>query len=76
MDTEIKAKGSRTITKKKYYELEKIYNSIFSPEQAKMALNAFKTLMNFDPEISIYNEQIKKTIMERRHRLNTKDTYI
>ena len=34
MDTEIKAKGSRTITKKKYYELEKIYNSIFSPEQA------------------------------------------
>ena len=39
-------------------------------------LNAFKTLMNFDPEISIYNEQIKKTIMERRHRLNTKDTYI
>ena len=41
-------------------------------------LNAFKTLMNFDPEISIYNEQIKKTIMERRHRLKEQgiSTYI
>ena len=72
------AKGSRTITKKKYYELVKIYNELFSKEQAKLALDAFKTLMNFDPEKSMYNEKVKHTIKERLERLKEQgiSTYV
>ena len=73
-----KAKGSRTISKKKYYELEKIYNEMFPEEQAKQVMDALKLALNFDPEISMYNEQMKKTIMERRHRLREQgiSTYV
>ncbi len=62
-------KGSRTLSKKKYYELEQQLRDGLDDQQLDFVLTQIRTVLKFDPDVSVYNERIKDLIYQRRDRL-------
>ena len=62
-------KGSRTLSKKKFYELQEALQQKYGDEQANDVLDVFKKVLKFDPNVSVYTENMKKCIMQRREKL-------
>lgn len=71
-------KGSRTLSKKKYYELQEALHQTLGDEHANIALDTLKKILKFDPTVSVYTDTMKKGIMERRERLKKEgiSTYV
>jgi hypothetical protein len=77
MDT-IEYKSARTLSKKKYYELEKMLSKEYNIEDVEKILSLLKNVLHFDPNISNYTEVTKENIMKRREKLKAEgiSTYI
>lgn len=71
-------KGSRTLSKKMYYDIEARLNEKFKEEDVDAILSLIKEVMRFDPEKSVYSEKMKKQIQVRRERMKEEgiSTYI
>ena len=71
-------KGSRTLSKKKFYELQDAFTSRLGTEQGSIALEVVKETLKFDPNVSVYTETMKRGIVERRERLKKEgiSTYV
>ena len=62
-------KGSRTLSKKKYYELSnELTSRLGDAELVTKVLNTIKEVLDFDPEVSTYDEVQAKKIKEYRQR--------
>ena len=64
-------------SKTKYYEIEKQITTIF-PDQSLQMLEILKNVLEFDPNISTYNANVKASIDKRRKKLKEEgiSTYI
>ena len=64
-------------SKTKYYEIEKQITTIF-PDQCLQMLEILKNVLEFDPNISTYNANVKASIDKRRKKLKEEgiSTYI
>ena len=62
-------------SKTKYYEIEKQITTIF-PDQSLQMLEILKNVLEFDPNISTYNANVKASIDKRRKKEEGISTYI
>ncbi len=62
-------KGTRTLSKKKYYELEEQLKNDFNEEQVETIMSKLRAVLHFDPNISVYTEKMKDSIYRRREML-------
>lgn len=68
-DNDTQIKGSRTLSKKKYYEILEALQRRFSKEEVDDITNIIKDVLKFDPSVSLYDEKAKESIKSRRERL-------
>lgn len=71
-------KGSRSLSKKKYYALEEELMKRYDESIVEDVLNILKDVLKFDPGVSLYTEDAKRSILERRERLKAQgiSTYV
>lgn len=71
-------KGTRTLSKTKYYEIENQLQKELENEQVEKVMSVIRNVLMFDPTVSVYNENMKTKIDERRARLKTEgvSTYV
>ncbi len=62
-------KGTRTLSKTKYYEMEKKLQERYEAEVVEGILTIMRTVLKFDPTVSVYNERMRETTYNRRARL-------
>ena len=61
-------KGKGLLSKGRYHEIETGLKKQCEPEQCKIMLDILKKVLNFDPNISTYNEKIKAHVLKRRQK--------
>ena len=62
-------KGSRTLSKKKYYEFQDKLKQTFGDDEVDTILSSLRDVLKFDPNVSVYSEKMKDAIYSRRERL-------
>ena len=62
-------KGSRTLSKVKYYEVEEKLKERYDVEAVEGMLSILRSVLKFDPAVSNYNEKMKAATYNRRARL-------
>lgn len=62
-------KGTRTLSKKKYYELEDQLRQQFNEDQVTHIMSTLRDVLKFDPNVSVYTDKMKEAIYTRRERL-------
>lgn len=71
IDTHQEYKGSRTLSKKKYYEILDALSECYGEADVSKISGVIKHVMRFDPTISLYDDKAKESIKLRRERLKT-----
>jgi hypothetical protein len=62
-------RGSRTLSKVKYYEMESQMRERYEAEAVEGMLSILRSVLKFDPSLSLYNEKSKAATYNRRARL-------
>jgi hypothetical protein len=62
-------KGTRTLSKKKYFELEHELKAFLGDSQSEAVMKKIRDVLKFDPAVSVYNERMKETTYRRREKL-------
>ena len=65
---EKQAKGVSTLSKKRYYDLENTLRSDFDDAGVDKIMSNVREILNFDPKMSTYNENIRNIINKSRHK--------
>ncbi len=63
-------KGTRTLSKKKYYELEDRLKQTFGNDEVDTILSTLRDVLKFDPNVPQYDDHRKELIYKRRERLS------
>jgi hypothetical protein len=71
-------KGTRSFSKKKYYEMEQEIEKRYGEEETQEIMRIFCEVLKFDPNQTVYTERMKECIKARRERLKAEgiSTYV
>ena len=70
-EKETDMKGSRTMSKKKYYEIVDALSKIYTENEVERITGVIREVMRFDPTVTLYDEKAKESIKARRERLKS-----